>query len=198
MKTYYDETLVGSPKALSLTNEARQQKVEALQREIEAFFIVPNLLWALWSISQSVSTKITFGYWVRTSSFGSVSHFTFKVAFLFFLSILDPRINFNIFLIFYRLMSIVLYFYLFSVLCRRKDAILLSFQRILHLNEDWSLKKPTYISNHINVHFLPTLFMHSESFLFGLLFPIHFGIKTFKVLIMVVFWHLLLTQKFAE
>ena len=72
LKTYYDETLVGSPKALSLTNEARQQKVEALQREIEAFFIVPNLLWALWSISQSVSTKITFGYWVRTSSFGSV------------------------------------------------------------------------------------------------------------------------------
>ena len=63
---------MGSPKALSLTNEARQQKVEALQREIEAFFIVPNLLWALWSISQSVSTKITFGYWVRTSSFGIV------------------------------------------------------------------------------------------------------------------------------
>ena len=136
---------MGSPKALSLTNEARQQKVEALQREIEAFFIVPNLLWALWSISQSVSTKITFGYWVRTSSFGSAWHITFKVAFLFFVSILDPRINFNIFLIFYRLMFTVLYFYLFSVLCRRKDAILLSFQRILHLNEDWSLKKPTYI-----------------------------------------------------
>ena len=71
LKTYYDETLVGSPKALSLTNEVRQQQVEALQREIEAFFIVPNLLWALWSISQSVSTKITFGYWVSTSSFGS-------------------------------------------------------------------------------------------------------------------------------
>ena len=51
---------MGSPKALSLTNEVRQQQVEALQREIEAFFIVPNLLWALWSISQSVSTKITF------------------------------------------------------------------------------------------------------------------------------------------
>ena len=69
LKTYYDETLVGSPKALSLTNEVRQQQVEALQREIEAFFIVPNLLWALWSISQSVSTKITFGYWVRLQDY---------------------------------------------------------------------------------------------------------------------------------
>ena len=64
LKTYYDETLVGSPKALSLTNEDRQQQAEALQLEVEAFLVVPNLLWALWSISQSVSTKITFGYWV--------------------------------------------------------------------------------------------------------------------------------------
>ena len=64
LKTYHDETLVGSPKALSLTNEARQQQAEKLQREVEAFLIVPNLLWALWSIGQSVSTKITFGYWV--------------------------------------------------------------------------------------------------------------------------------------
>jgi len=63
LKTYYDETLVGSPKALSLTNEDRQQQAEALQLEVEAFLVVPNLLWALWSISQSVSTKITFGYW---------------------------------------------------------------------------------------------------------------------------------------
>ena len=66
MKTYYDETLVGSPKALSLTNEDRQQQAEALQLEVEAFLVVPNLLWALWSISQSISTKITFGYWVNT------------------------------------------------------------------------------------------------------------------------------------
>ena len=64
LKTYYDETLVGSPKALSLTNEDRQQQAEALQLEVEAFLVVPNLLWALWSISQSISTKITFGYWV--------------------------------------------------------------------------------------------------------------------------------------
>ena len=153
LKTYYDETLVGSPKALSLTNEVRQQQVEALQREIEAFFIVPNLLWALWSISQSVSTKITFGYWVSTSSFGSAWHFNFKVVFLFiFVFILNPRINFNIFQISYPLRFKVLYFYFFSVLCRRKDAILLSFQRILHLNEDWSLKKPTYLYQTISMY----------------------------------------------
>lgn len=68
LKTYLDETLVGSSRALSITHESRQQQAEALQREVEAFFIVPNLLWALWSMAQSVSTKITFGYWVKIPS----------------------------------------------------------------------------------------------------------------------------------
>ena len=64
LKTYLDENLAGSPKALSLTNEDRHQQAEALQKEVEAFFVVPNLLWAMWSMAQSVSTKITFGYWL--------------------------------------------------------------------------------------------------------------------------------------
>ena len=59
-----EESLAGSPKALSMTNESRLQLAEALQKEVEAFFVVPNLLWAMWSMAQSVSTKITFGYWV--------------------------------------------------------------------------------------------------------------------------------------
>ena len=65
IKNYMDESLAGSPKALSMTNENRLQLAEALQNEVEAFFIVPNLLWAMWAMAQSVSTKITFGYWVR-------------------------------------------------------------------------------------------------------------------------------------
>lgn len=67
LKTYLDENLAGSSRALSITNESRTQQAEALQREVEAFFVVPNLLWALWSLAQSVSTKITFGYWVKNS-----------------------------------------------------------------------------------------------------------------------------------
>ena len=63
-----DESLAGSPKALSMTNENRLQLAEALQKEVEAFFIVPNLLWAMWAMAQSVSTKITFGYWVRNNT----------------------------------------------------------------------------------------------------------------------------------
>jgi len=69
LKTYLEETMAGSSRALSITHEMRQQQAEALQREVEAFFIVPNLLWALWSIAQSVSTKITFGYWVNVTLF---------------------------------------------------------------------------------------------------------------------------------
>jgi len=64
IKNYMDESLAGSPKALSMTNENRLQLAEALQNEVEAFFIVPNLLWAMWAMAQSVSTKITFGYWM--------------------------------------------------------------------------------------------------------------------------------------
>ena len=67
IKNYMDESLAGSPKALSMTNENRLQLAEALQKEVEAFFIVPNLLWAMWAMAQSVSTKITFGYWVRNN-----------------------------------------------------------------------------------------------------------------------------------
>ena len=68
IKNYMDESLAGSPKALSMTNENRLQLAEALQKEVEAFFIVPNLLWAMWAMAQSVSTKITFGYWVRNNT----------------------------------------------------------------------------------------------------------------------------------
>ena len=97
-----DESLAGSPKALSMTNENRLQLAEALQKEVEAFFIVPNLLWAMWAMAQSVSTKITFGYWVR-----------------------DNKINLA------EIKKKSLIFLSFSDVCRGTNAVLFSFQGVV-------------------------------------------------------------------
>ena len=97
-----EESLAGSPKALSMTNESRLQLAEALQKEVEAFFVVPNLLWAMWSMAQSVSTKITFGYWVTNKD-----------------TKLQKRKKPPNFCVF------------FSDVCRGTDAVLFSFQRVV-------------------------------------------------------------------
>ena len=65
LKIYLDESLAGTSKAISYDNEKRQQEKDALLREVDGFFVVCNLLWALWSMNSSVTTKITFGHWVR-------------------------------------------------------------------------------------------------------------------------------------
>ena len=67
LRLYLDETLAGSSKAVSYTSQIKQAHVEALYNEVQAFFIVPNIVWALWALSQSMTSKISFGYWVSKS-----------------------------------------------------------------------------------------------------------------------------------
>ena len=58
--------LAGSSRAISYSNEKRLKEVDILAKEVEGFFVVVNLLWTLWSLSQGISSKIDFGYWVST------------------------------------------------------------------------------------------------------------------------------------
>ena len=58
--------LAGSSRAISYSNEKRLKEVDTLAKEVEGFFVVVNLLWTLWSLSQGISSKIDFGYWVGT------------------------------------------------------------------------------------------------------------------------------------
>ena len=67
LKTYLDEMLAGSSRAISYSNEKRLKEVDTLAKEVEGFFVVVNLLWTLWSLSQGISSKIDFGYWVSTN-----------------------------------------------------------------------------------------------------------------------------------
>ena len=103
LKIYLEESRVGSSKAISYTNEKRNKEAEALLREVDGFFVITNLLWALWSMSQSVTTKITFGHLV-------IIWFIYK-----------NKRKFTI-------------FFIFSAVCRRTNAILLSLQRTLRFN----------------------------------------------------------------
>ena len=67
LKIYLDEMLAGSSRAISYSNEKRLKEVDILAKEVEGFFVVVNLLWTLWSLSQGISSKIDFGYWVSTN-----------------------------------------------------------------------------------------------------------------------------------
>ena len=40
------------------------QQLEVVIREVNSFQMVPHLLWGLWSIKNSVGSKILFAYWV--------------------------------------------------------------------------------------------------------------------------------------
>ena len=40
------------------------QQLEVIMKEVNAFQMVPHLLWGLWSIKNSVGAKILFAYWV--------------------------------------------------------------------------------------------------------------------------------------
>ena len=40
------------------------QQLEVIMKEVNAFQMVPHLLWGLWSIKNSVGSKILFAYWV--------------------------------------------------------------------------------------------------------------------------------------
>ena len=79
LKIYLEESRVGSSKAISYTNEKRNKEAEALLREVDGFFVITNLLWALWSMSQSVTTKITFGHlvinWFSKSKYSKIYDF---------------------------------------------------------------------------------------------------------------------------
>ena len=65
MKIYLDETRARSSKAISFSNDKRIQETEDLLKEVEGFFVVANLVWALWSLSSSVNSNHNFGHWVN-------------------------------------------------------------------------------------------------------------------------------------
>ena len=66
-ETFFDETSEIPPvKKGSLTLD---QQLEVILKEVQAFQMIPHLLWGLWSIKNSIDSNHLFGYWVRYKLF---------------------------------------------------------------------------------------------------------------------------------
>ena len=114
LKTYLDEMLAGSSRAISYSNEKRLKEVDTLAKEVEGFFVVVNLLWTLWSLSQGISSKIDFGYWV-----GTYKDIFMIILYIYTLDYIGLGSTFCE-------VSASPIFLFLTGLCRRKDAILFS------------------------------------------------------------------------
>ena len=63
VETYFDNN-AEVPLPLRRGALTLEQQLEVVLKEVHAFGIVPHLLWGLWSIKNSIDSKILFGYWV--------------------------------------------------------------------------------------------------------------------------------------
>lgn len=89
LHTYLEEYHHGNQVSLSYgsspqtgPNKAIKQQTENLYKEVQSFMMGPNLVWALWSMAQSLTTKITFGHWHHAED-RMQYYFRYKEAFLY-------------------------------------------------------------------------------------------------------------------
>ena len=63
VETYFDNNSE-VPLPLKRGGLTVEQQREVVLKEVHAFKMVPHLLWGLWSIKNSIDSKILFAYWV--------------------------------------------------------------------------------------------------------------------------------------
>jgi len=71
LRTYvetYFENNADVPMSLKRGSLTMDQQLEVIMKEVNAFQMVPHLLWGLWSIKNSVGSKILFAYWDYAAS----------------------------------------------------------------------------------------------------------------------------------
>ena len=63
VETYFENNS-DVPMSLKRGSLTMDQQLEVIMKEVNAFQMIPHLLWGLWSIKNSVGSKILFAYWV--------------------------------------------------------------------------------------------------------------------------------------